>query len=193
MCDLFCDDLFMKTLVLCWLCKVGCHIDLGVTPQKTETCIVPIFLAEMLYINQDEQEGQKGPQVRRSIPHCQKMLCPPSVDPGVTQTKESSSLTLSLLLPKCYSISSQLNLHLGSASAFLVPAVPIGRLFLPLFVLMASNLHLISRLSLVTYGFKYFFFLTAVWLLGVFRGKPYPLSTFIFLGWTSWDCLGLHL
>lgn len=61
---------------------------------------------------------------------------------------------LGLFLLKCYSISPQLNLHLRSACAFLVPAVPIGRLFLPLFVLMASNLHLISRLSLVAYGFK---------------------------------------
>lgn len=70
--------------------------------------------------------------------------------PGWIQEPSSPSL----FLLKCYSISSQLNLHLRSSCAFLVLAVPIGRLFLPLFVLMASNLHLISRLSLVTYGFK---------------------------------------
>lgn len=115
----------------------------GCQAQKTETCIVLIFFVK---VNQDEQERQKGPQVHRSTSHCQKQLCLPG------WIQEPSSLSLFLL--KCYSISSQMKLHLRSACAFLVPAVPIGRLFLLLFVLMASNLRLISRLSLVTYGFK---------------------------------------
>lgn len=70
--------------------------------------------------------------------------------PGLIQ--EPSSLRLFLL--EFYRIFPQLNLHLKSACAFLVLAVPIGRLSLPLFGLMASNLHLTSRRSLVTYGFK---------------------------------------
>lgn len=59
----------------------GCH------PQKTETCIVLLFLCKMLYINQDEQKGQKGAQVHGSISHCQKLLCPPWVDPGAIKPK----------------------------------------------------------------------------------------------------------
>lgn len=68
--------------------RSGCHPDYDDSHWlKSETCIVLIFLVKILCINQLEQERQKDPQVHRSIPHCQKQLCPPWVDPGTIKAE----------------------------------------------------------------------------------------------------------
>lgn len=93
MCELHYHDSLVETSTSCWLCQVGCHIDLGVTGRRMKPLLCQDFWLKChRWVKTSRRNGRDRRYPKAScIPSWQSVvvtsLCTPWVAPRVTQTQ----------------------------------------------------------------------------------------------------------